>query len=129
LKAPSGIVPAVKGQLPAPVTLPSDLSGSLKYLDDRQLHRLQDAVAVEVNRRNNPDSLKAAASPPKTGTSSQPSILPHKIQDPEDIPLAKANLVRASFKAGLKPAAIARNFRIPQSLVNRILNQTQKPNN
>ena len=129
MKASSGIVPAVEAQLPAPVTLPSDLSGSLKYLDDAQLHRLQDAVAVEVYRRVKLDSLEAAALPPKTGTSSQPPILPDKIQGPEDIPLAKANLVRASFKAGLKPAAIARNFRIPQSLVNRILNGAQKPKN
>src|ERR1051325_3769683 len=44
LKASSGIVPAVEAQLPAPVTLPSNLSGSLKYLDDAQLHRLQDAA-------------------------------------------------------------------------------------
>ena len=37
---------------PARVTLPSDLPGSLKYLDDAQLQRLSKAVAVEINRRN-----------------------------------------------------------------------------
>jgi hypothetical protein len=51
----------------------------------------------------------------------------NKTNSPEDIPLAKANLVRASFKAGLKPAAIARNFRLPQSWVNRIVSGTEKP--
>jgi hypothetical protein len=30
-----------------------------------------------------------------------------------------ANLIRASFRAGVKPAAIARTFRISQSFVNR----------
>src|SRR6516164_9313522 len=35
---------------PARVTLPSDLSGSLKYLDDAQLNRLLEAVTVEINR-------------------------------------------------------------------------------
>src|ERR1700741_631828 len=37
---------------PARVTLPSDLSESLKYLDDAQLARLLEAVTVEINRRN-----------------------------------------------------------------------------
>jgi hypothetical protein len=37
---------------PARVTLPSDLSGSLKYLDDAQLQRLLKAVTVEIDRRN-----------------------------------------------------------------------------
>jgi hypothetical protein len=34
------------------VTLPTDLSASLKYLDDAQLLRLIQAVTVEINRRN-----------------------------------------------------------------------------
>src|SRR5215472_41045 len=33
---------------PARVTLPSGLSGSLKYLDDAQLNRLLEAVTVEI---------------------------------------------------------------------------------
>ena len=41
---------AADAPAPARVTLPSDLPGSLKYLDDAQLQRLSKAVAVEINR-------------------------------------------------------------------------------
>jgi hypothetical protein len=123
LKARSVAFPSTEATLPAPVTLPSDLSGSLKYLEDAQLTRLQDAVVLEINNRKQGASLQETGLPQTAGASSQPS--PTNI--PEDIPLAKANLVRASFKAGLKPAAIARNFRIPQSWVNHILSGAEKP--
>ena len=52
---PSPRVPPASGTdapAPARVTLPSDLPGSLKYLDDAQLQRLSKAVAVKINRRN-----------------------------------------------------------------------------
>ena len=87
----------------------------------------QEAVAFEINRRNQGASLTETALPKTTGTSSQPSMLGNKTNSPEDIPLAKANLIRASFMAGLKPATIARNLRLPQSWVNRILSGTEKP--
>jgi DNA invertase Pin-like site-specific DNA recombinase len=44
----------------------------------------------------------------------------------DEIPEGKANLIRASFKAGVKPAAIARTFRISRSLVNRVLSAVEK---
>src|SRR6516225_6044149 len=55
--------PSSIGAPPARVTLPSDLSGSLKYLDDAQLNRLLEAVTVEINRRNQggPKSETASA--------------------------------------------------------------------
>src|SRR3954468_1399798 len=118
---------APEAALPARVTLPTDLSGSLKYLEDAQLKRLQDAVALEINRRKQGASLQQTGLPQAAGTSSQSATLGNESNTPQDIPLAKANLIRASFKAGLKPAAIARNFRIPQSWVNRILSGAEKP--
>jgi hypothetical protein len=126
LRPLSGAFPSTEAT-PAQVRLPTDLPGSLKYLDNAQLERLQEAVAVEISRRNQGASLNETGSPKTTGTSSQPSMRRNKTNSPEDIPLAKANLVRASFKAGLKPAAIARNFRLPQSWVNRIVSGTEKP--
>jgi hypothetical protein len=126
-RPPEIALPITEARPPARVTLPSDLSGSLKHLDDGQLKRLQDAVALEINRRNRGASLNETGLPQTTRTPSQPSTRTDKASSPEDIPLAKANLVRASFKAGLKPAAIARNFRIPQSSVNRILSGAEKP--
>ena len=46
----------------ARVTLPSNLSGSLKYLDDAQLERLLEAVTVEIDRRNHGAAKNEGAS-------------------------------------------------------------------
>jgi len=114
--------------LPARVTLPSDLSGSLRYLDDAQLQRLLEAVTVEINRRNQSAPNNDAVA--ETGTSSQAlSAVSRnkKISEIEEIPEGRANLIRASFSAGIKPAAIARTFRISQSQVNRVLSSAAQP--
>src|SRR4051812_24501889 len=113
---PSSPVPPVSGAnapAPARVTLPSDLPGSLKYLDDVQLQILREAVAVEINRRN-PGSKNETAPAVPTETSSQGQSAAGRETASEfgEIPEGKANLIRASFKAGVKPAVIARTFRI-----------------
>jgi len=115
---------------PARVTLPSDLSGSLKYLDDAQLQKLLEAVTVEIDRRNQGDLKNETATAAATGTSSQrqsAAFRNTKTRGIDEFPEGTANLIRASFRAGVKPAAIARTFRISQSLVNRILSATEKP--
>jgi DNA invertase Pin-like site-specific DNA recombinase len=111
------------------VTLPSDLSGSLKYLDDAQLARLLEAVTVEINRRNQggPKKETAAAAPTGASSQGQSAKIHNKIRGVDKIPEGTANLIRASFSAGVKPAAIARSFRISQSVVNRVLSSTEKP--
>jgi len=83
------------------VTLPSDLAGSLKYLDDAELQKLLQAVTVEIDRRrgtrNNDPAVGAA-----TGTSSQgqTAALRNKtIREMDEIPEGRANLIRASFRA------------------------------
>src|SRR5216683_2483176 len=126
-RAPS--VSSTDAPSPARVTLPSDLSGSLKYLDDAQLQRLCEAVAVEINRRNQAAPNNKAAGSPPTGASLQgkSAAFTNKIRGIDEIPEGKANLIRASFRVGVKPAAIARTFRISQSLVNRVLSGTEKP--
>ena len=96
------------------IRLPSDLPSSLKYLDDADLRKLRDAVNGEIERR----SQVGAKKPPD-----QPS----PIKEAAPIPEGKANLIRASFKAGLKPPAIARTLRISQSLVRRVLSSPEKP--
>ena len=115
---------------PARITLPSDLPGSLKYLDDAQLRRLLEAVTVEINRRNQGDAKKKGATPPVAGASAKDqslSVSDQTTRAMDEIPEGKANLIRASFRAGIKPVAIARTFRISQSLVRRVLNSTEKP--
>ena len=115
---------------PARVTLPSDLSGSLKYLDDAQLQSLLEAVTVEIDRRNQGAPKNETATAAATGTSSQrqsAAFRNTKTRGIDEFPEGTANLIRASFRAGVKPAAIARTFRISQSLVIRILSATEKP--
>ena len=50
----------------------------------------------------------------------RPPMTPSKV-DADKVPTGKANLIRAAFKAGLKPAAIAREFGISQSVVRGVL--------
>jgi hypothetical protein len=45
---------------------------------------------------------------------------------PADLPAGKANLIKASYSAGMKPSAIARMFRLSQSVVNRVLEKPAK---
>jgi hypothetical protein len=107
------------------VTLPKNLPEMLKRLDDLELGALLDDVTAEAERRgarlpNSRRSSKAAKpqlSPAKRGSTRDP---------PDALPTGKANLIRASQQAGMKPAAIARSFRLSQSVVNRILNQPAK---
>jgi len=115
---------------PARVTLPRDLSGSLKYLDDAQLQRLLEAVNVEIDRRNRSTPKNETVTTAAIGASSQTqttAFRDKKVREIDQIPAGRANLIRASFKAGVKPAAIARTFRISQSLVRRVLSSAEPP--
>ena len=115
---------------PARVTLPNDLSGSLKYLDEAQLRTLLEAVTVEIDRRNQATSNHKTALPAAPVVSAPDHLVTSRnkqISRVQEIPEGKANLIRASFKAGFRPATIARTFRVSQSLVNRILSSIEKP--
>src|SRR6516162_2479261 len=97
--------PSSIGAPPARVTLPSDLSGSLKYLDAAQLNRLLEAVTVEINRRNQGGRKSETAAAAATSASSQDQTTTtrnNKIRGIEKIPEGTANLIRASFRAGVK---------------------------
>jgi hypothetical protein len=100
--------------------LPSDLSTSLKYLDNADLQKLRAAVTAEVDRRAQHLSTSAASSVPSAAA-------PNTISTVEELPEGKANLLRASFRAGLKPAAIARTFQVSQKQVNRVIRSADKP--
>src|ERR1051326_6456408 len=89
-----------------PIGLPSDLATSLQYLDEADLHRLQAAVEAEIARRKQGTSTgKANKAPP--APASRPVSKPAEFAE---IPEGKANLLRASLDAGLKPPTIARTF-------------------
>jgi len=107
LSRPPSLSP-IDAPSPARVTLPSDLSGSLKYLDDAQLQRLPEAVTVEIDRRKQGAPKNETATAAATGTSSQgqsAAFRNQKTRGTDEFPEGTANLIRAS----VKPAAIARN--------------------
>lgn len=93
----------------APIRLPDDLSRSLQHLDDAALRKLRDAVRDEIERRS---QVAEGGKFDRPAVSSKAAV---------QIPEGKANLIRASFKAGVAPAAIARTLGISLSLVRRVL--------
>jgi hypothetical protein len=119
-------LPAELGK-PAPFTLPSDLSGPLSYLEDEQIQRLFEAVAAEINRRQRTGSQNKLIGAEPTNTPPQFGTTRQKTRGVEAVPEAKENLIRASFRAGMKPVSIARTFRIPQAVVNRVLSAAVEP--
>ena len=104
--------------------LPSDLSGSLRHLDDGQLDRLLRAVAKEARRHGRPVDGGGTSPPPPapnkaTGSRSAAGARAKK----RALPIApgQAKVIRAAFEAGVKPAAIARQFRVSRAQVEQIV--------
>jgi len=89
------------------IRLPSDLSASLKHVGNDELERLREAVSLEIERRGLSVSHGKTAEVP-TPTDHR-SARRNKEREAGEIPVGKASLIHASFKAGLKPAAIARS--------------------
>jgi hypothetical protein len=88
--------------------LPKDLAGALKRLDDTEVDTLLAAVTTEAERRGRLPRTAASKTPPaEDGAGS--------------LTKGKLNAVRAAFKAGVKPSAIARQFGISQSDVRKAL--------
>jgi len=103
------------------VTLPRNLSATLRGLEYVELETLQREVAAEIKRRQSTKPAQAVAK-----DSSAQAVPPAKTEA-ADVPTGKANLIRASYQAGMKPVAIARTLRISQGLVNRVLGAAEKP--
>jgi DNA invertase Pin-like site-specific DNA recombinase len=95
------------------IRLPGDVARSLEYLDDTELRKLQDAVNAEIEHRSRMIATKTSGR-----TADKEAV---------QMPQGQVNLIRASFKAGLKPAAIARTLGISPSLVRRVLQSNANP--
>ena len=106
---PSQIEDVARDKLPT-YQLPRNLPNALSYLDDDQLKRLLGAVNVELKRRGNKAPI-------------QHSIEQKRPTEEGAAPLAfgKLNAIRAAFKAGVKPSAIAKQFGVSQADVHRAL--------
>lgn len=108
----------------ARVILPNNLSETLKRLADAELETLLQEVTAEANRRGMMKAVNTVAAPQTV-----PAAKFRARQSsgaPVDLPAGKANLIKASHSAGMKPAAIARMFRLSQSVVNRVLDLPAK---
>jgi hypothetical protein len=106
------------------VTLPTNLSETLKRLEDAELVTLLREVTTEAERRGVLKPVNAVATP---RISSKYQARQSKSSGASaDLPAGKANLIKASHSAGMKPAAIARMFRLSQSVVNQVLSLPAK---
>ena len=104
--------------------LPEDLAGALKRLDDVEIYALFAAVTTEVERRGrlppSPEKVKSVAD-------AKPQRRKAAAEDSAGLlTTGKLNAVRAAFKAGGKPSAIAKQFGITQSDVTKALAQAAR---
>ena len=111
------------------IALPKHLAQTLRFLGDDDLERLRASVEIELERRRpvsaGPISRKGSAIQPPIAarTSSGRQVE----RDPATaVTAGRANLIRASYHAGMKPAAIARTLRVSLSVVNKVLSTEPK---
>jgi DNA invertase Pin-like site-specific DNA recombinase len=97
--------------------LPKDLAGALKRLSDSEIDALLSAVTTEAERRGRlPKQQPQPAAKPAAQRRAVEEVA-------IGLTKGKLNAVRAAFKAGVKPSAIARQFGISQSDVRKALAQ------
>jgi len=94
--------------------LPQNLCAALMQLNDFELSRLASAVKHESERRGR--ALEATATEPATSCRPRPDNQPAA-----SLTRGQTNVVLAAFRAGVKPAAIARQFRLSQADVRKAL--------
>jgi hypothetical protein len=99
--------------------LPKDLAGALKRLDTAEIDALLAAVTTEAERRGRPPPSRAKEKP-TADARPQPRQASAE-HGAGSLTTGKLNAVRAAFKAGVKPSAIARRFGISQSDVRKAL--------
>jgi len=112
--------------------LPTDLSNALQQLDDLELDRLVAASRHELQRRGRPVTSTPEIRPAPHVNSgegaSRPSIAKDKLPERQQLPEPNGTLtqgqvkaVLATFRAGIAPSRIARQFGISQSDVRKVL--------
>ena len=116
---------------PSPKTfLRKDLPKALGYLEDQQLDRLLGAAIDETRRRGrSPPGLEPPSTTTGAGEQDEKKPAPKKrparrgrteIAAPS-LTRGQVNAVRASFKAGIAPSRIARQFGLSQADVRKAL--------
>lgn len=118
----SGDAPPVRPRIGVAM-LPDDLDGAMRALDDEAFQRLSDAVARAAQRRmpghapgRSTETQPVSSPPPEDSTASR-----RKVPAVEGLTPAKARLIRAAAKAGLKPNAIVKEFGVTIAMVRAAL--------
>ena len=106
------------GQRPG-LALPADLDRSLRLLDDGQLDRLAKAVAEEARRRGRGLPGGPSASERTTETPASARARP-AVAGAASVTPGQERLILAALEAGLRPAAIAREFRLARATVQQV---------
>lgn len=107
------------------LALPTDLGRSLRLLDDEGLDRLEKAVAAEIRRRGRSAGQKPPAAgalrEKKPGPSTPAGSKSGALDPIAAVTLGQERLILAASEAGLGPAAIARQVRLPPAAVRRVI--------
>jgi negative regulator of sigma E activity len=111
------------GTAPARLLLPSNLESSLAVLSGDEFARLAAGVAAETARRQR---TLTRPSKPAPATTAKPPQASKRNRASDTVSPAKANLVRAAIKAGVKPSAIARQFGLSNAAISRVLRSDEK---
>jgi hypothetical protein len=109
--------------------LPKNLRHAISQLSDGELDELFEAAFDEAKRRGRlPPSVRterpsSALRPPKLTTKRLPQADKRRRVDIPEVSLTRGqvNAIRASFKAGITPSRIARQFGVSQSDVRKAL--------
>lgn len=101
----SGVAGAGIARKKIPFALPADLGRALRHLDDADFDRLLESVTAEARRRRQ-DNKTVGGRTREPGARVTPG---------------QERLVLAAFEAGLRPAAIAREFRVSRAQVEAVV--------
>ena len=107
------------------LALPADLGRSLRLLDDDQFDRLAGAVADEGRRRGRPapDRPTEADRSLKRTPAKAARAKPDRAAT---VTAGQERLILAAFDAGLRPAAIAKEFRVSRSTVQHVITDAKR---
>ena len=111
------------------IALPKNLAQTLQFLSDDDLETLRASVEIELERRRpisaGPITRKASAVQPPTAARTSSGRQGER-DSATAVPAGRVSLIRASYHAGMKPAAIARTLRVSLSVVNKVLSTEPK---
>jgi hypothetical protein len=92
--------------------LPQNLAASLRHLPEQDILRLAEAVAVELQSRKLPEPKQISL--PKRNRAPDPDL--------SQLTRSQINLIHSSTQAGVKPAALSRQFGLTRAQITAVLN-------